>query len=116
VVSAKPSQPEKVRQRARRHSDGHRTTVRVPAELHEHVEAVAASLGTTPNDALILLAERGSRFYAQELEMAAAAEFQMQAILHALEAEADPDAQFPSAEEWRAAALLMRTGKYGPVF
>lgn len=115
-VSTKPKKGTEVRKRAPRRGDGHRTTVRVPAELQQNVEALASFLGTTSNDALILLAQRGARFYAQELEMAQAMEEQWAALLDAMEAEADPEAGFPSAEEARASGLLMRTGKYGPVF
>ena len=88
---------------------GERTTLRVPPELARAAQELATSAGTTSNDALILFAQRGAMLYAQELEMVRTEERQMAAILDAMEP-VDPDAEYPSFEETRAAALFLRGG------
>ena len=69
-------------------------------------------LGTTPNDLLILFAERGAQLYAEELAMARRAESQWTAIVDALPPD-DPTVELPPPEMAREAALLLRTGKFG---
>ena len=86
---------------------GARTTLRVPPELERSAREVAEVLGTTPNDALILFAELGAPLYAQELELARTERGQMEAIIDALEPD-DPSVEYPSAEEIREAAFLLR--------
>lgn len=93
---------------------GERTTLRVPRELAEQAETLAHALGTTPNDALILMAERGAASYARELDWARNHEHQLTAVLAAL-GPIGPEPDFLPDEEARAAVLLLRTGKYGPV-
>lgn len=88
---------------------GSRTTLRVPPELGRASQELAISLGTTPNDALILCALRGARLYAQEVEMVRHAQTQWAAMLDAM-GPPDPDAEYPSFEEARAAALFLRGG------
>jgi hypothetical protein len=41
--------------------EGHRTTLRVPDDVMAAAEQLAAELGTTPNDALVQLAEAGAQ-------------------------------------------------------
>jgi hypothetical protein len=98
----------RTRRRAPRR-DGDRTTLRVPRELAAQARALAAFIGTTPNDALILFAERGALLYAQELEMARHEERQLAAILEGAGPD-DPGARYPPFEEARAAALFLRNG------
>ncbi len=94
--------------------DGERTTLRVPAELAAQAEVLARRLGTTPNDALILMAERGAASYTRELEWAHNHEHELAAVLEAL-GPLGPEPDFLPDEEARAAVLLLRTGKYGPI-
>jgi hypothetical protein len=91
-----------------------RTTLRVPADLAEKADGLARVLGTTANDALIRMAERGALLYAQEVQMAQAAEHQLAAILDA-HGEIPPDAEYLAPEAWREAALALRTGRFGPI-
>ena len=104
---------EPARKRAPRR-DGERTTLRVPAELAEQARLLAEWLGTTPNDALLLMAERGAASYATELQLARNEANQLTAILDAM-GPLDPSAEFLPDEEAREAVLLLRSGKFGPV-
>ena len=88
---------------------GSRTTLRVPTELAGAAQELAISLGTTPNDVLVLCALRGAGLYAQEAEMARNAQEQWAAMLDAT-GPPDPDAEYPPFEETRAAALFLRGG------
>jgi len=105
-----PETPEQplARRRAPRNS-GRRTTLRLPSELARTIAEIGKLLGTTPNHALILCAERGTTLYGREVEMARRAAAQSAAMDGAL-AEADPGGEFPSPEEMRAAALFLRAG------
>jgi len=91
--------PAARRQRARPR-DGARTTLRVPSALALTALRYADDLGTTPNDALIRLAERGAAIYEgeREVEMLAA---ERQAAVFGRDA-VDPDAELSSPEwvEW----------------
>ena len=104
-MATKGSKPRK---RAPRR-DGERTTLRVPPDVAQATRDLASALGTTPNDALVLLARRGALFYVQELEMARHAERQWAAMLEAM-GPPDPDAEYPPFEEARAAAMFLRGG------
>jgi len=94
--------------------DGERTTLRVPRELAQQAQELAAFLGTTSNDALVLMATRGAVSYVQELQMARAEKHQLAAIIDAV-GPLDQDAEFLSDEEAREAVLLLRSGRFGPV-
>ncbi len=87
------------RQRARRRN-GYRTTLRVPTALALTARRYADDLGTTPNDALIRLAERGAAIYEGEREVAALAAERRAAVL--VGDAFDPDAELSSPEwvEW----------------
>lgn len=89
--------------------DGERTTLRVPHEVLEASRDLATALGTSPNDALVLLARRGMLLYLQELQMARHGERQWAAILDAM-AKGETDAEYPPFEEARAAAMFLRGG------
>jgi hypothetical protein len=41
------------------HREGHRTTLKVPHEVLDEAAALAREMGTTPNDAIVRLAEEG---------------------------------------------------------
>ncbi len=87
------------RQRARPR-DGARTTLRVPSALALTVRRYAEDLGTTPNDALIRLAERGAAIYEGEREVEMLAAERQAAVLS--RDVFDPNAELPSPEwvEW----------------
>lgn len=91
--------PASRRQRARRR-DGTRTTLRVPTALALTARRYADDLGTTPNDALIRLAERGAEIYEGEREVEALAAERRAAVLFG--DAFDPDAELSSPEwvEW----------------
>ena len=111
-MSPKPArestEPPSARRRAPR-NNGRRTTLRLPSELARTIADIAKLLGTTPNHALILCAERGATLYGREVEMARRAAAQSAAMDEAL-ATADPGGEFPSPDEMRAAALFLRAG------
>jgi hypothetical protein len=92
------------RRRARRY-DGPRTTLRLPAELAALAEEVAREQGTTPNDALVLLALEGAQLYTRRRELERTAQARRRAFV-----ESFPPATstYPSLEEMQEAALLMR--------
>ena len=95
-----PSADAKPRRQRSPRRDGARTTLRVPSELSATVSDYAEELGTTPNDALIRLAERGAAIYEGEQEVARLAA-ERRAAMRAAQA-VDPDAELMSAEwvEW----------------
>ena len=86
----------------------------MPRDLAEQARLLAEWLGTTPNDALLLMAERGAALYATELQLARNEAHQWAAALDAMSPR-DPNAEFLSDEEAREAVLLLRSGKFGPV-
>jgi hypothetical protein len=100
------------RQRAPRRT-GRRTTLTLPAELVEAAERTAAELGTTTNDAIVRLAERGAATQArreriEELaaERTAAVDAQMAAL-----GDLAGDGRHLSAAEFEAAVMSERTGE-----
>ena len=86
----------------------------MPRDLAERARLLAEWLGTTPNDALLLMAERGAALYATELHLARNEAHQWAAVLDAM-GPLDPNAEFLPDEEAREAVLLLRSGKFGPV-
>ncbi len=75
---------------------GARTTLRVPTELASTVSAYAEELGTTPNDALIRLAERGAAIYEGQREVERLSAERTAAVLSV--GMPAPDAELPSSE------------------
>lgn len=93
------SPPETAAPARRRRSpqrDGKRTTLRVPAELAATAAEYAEQLGTTPNDALIRLAERGAAIYEGQREVERLSAERTAAVMSV--DPPDPDAEFPSSE------------------
>lgn len=76
--------------------DGDRTTLRVPAELAATAREYAEELGTTSNDALIRLAERGARIYEGQREVDRLSAERTAAVFSG--PAPDPDAEYPSSE------------------
>lgn len=90
------SPPDTVRRKRSPRRDGSRTTLRVPPELAASTRAYAGELGTTSNDALIRLAERGAAIYEGEREVGRLAAERTAAVL-AGDAPG-PDAVFHSSD------------------
>lgn len=89
-------------------SDGERTTLRVPSDLQEVVDRLAAELGTSGNDALLRLARRGADLYRQELEIAERREQRWQAVLDS-RADVDEVGEPLSPDEIYDAIMRART-------
>ena len=88
--------------------DGARTTLRVPLDLATTVGDYAEQLGTTPNDALIRLAERGAASYEREREVERLAAERRTAVLSV--DPPDPDAEY-SSSEWVDWAMRSARGE-----
>jgi hypothetical protein len=85
--------------------DGHRTTLRVPDDVMRAAEQLAAELGTTPNDAIVQLAQTGAAAAdrrRRSLDLAAA---RREAVTRV---EFANMMTFPSPEQVRAAMLSGR--------
>jgi hypothetical protein len=87
------------------HREGQRTTLRVPAELLAEADDLAREIGTSSNDALIRLAERGAQARRRAASAASLAERRRAAVFRTGFADA---LEFPSPEELRQA---MRSGR-----
>jgi hypothetical protein len=93
------------RSRAAR-SEGPRTTLRVPDELAQSADRLAAELDISRNDALLRLATRGARLYESEQRVAERRAERWAAVVPGdVGAEA---MDFPSPEAARAAVLEAR--------
>lgn len=87
-------------------SEGPRTTLRIPTFLAEIADRLAEELEVSRNDALVRLATRGARQYAQEQRISELRERRWAAVLPGI---VDIDqADFPSPEEAREAVLTAR--------
>jgi glutamate synthase domain-containing protein 1 len=87
------------------HREGQRTTLRVPAELVAEADDLAREIGTSSNDALIRLAERGADARRRAAVAARLAEQRRAAVFRTGFSDA---IEFPSAEELRDAMLSGR--------
>jgi len=93
------------RERAPRR-EGHRTTLRLPSPVLEAAANLAEELGTTPNDAIVRLAEEGAAARTRRERIAALAAERRRAV----DLAGDEDAPaFPSPDETRAAMLAGRS-------
>lgn len=92
------------RQRAPRR-DGRRTTLTIPHALRESLAQLASEWGTTPNDALIRVAEEAVANRAERTRIAALAAERRAAVEASL---ATGDGPFLSPEEFQAAVLSGR--------
>lgn len=92
------------RERAPRR-EGHRTTLRLPSPVFEAATSLAKELGTTPNDAIVRLAEEGAAARARRDRIATLAAQRRSAVERSRGEDAAP---FPSAEEARTAMLAGR--------
>jgi hypothetical protein len=81
---------------------GHRTTLKVPDEVLEAARTLAAELGTTPNDAIVRLAEEGASARQRRLEAQRLAQ-QRRAAVAREGRDVDPD--YPPDEALRSAML-----------
>jgi predicted transcriptional regulator len=95
------------RQRAP-HREGRRTTLRVPDEVMHAADALARELGTTPNDALVRLAEEGMALNERRRAVERLARARRTAVAGVKGVDAGT---FPTPDEMRAAML---SGRYGP--
>ena len=86
--------------------DGVRTTLRVPAELLAEARIYADDVGTSSNDALIRLAERGARLREREREVERLSSERRAAI--AASASQPAQGELPSPEAVREAILAGR--------
>jgi hypothetical protein len=84
---------------------GHRTTLRVPERVARAANELAAELGTTPNDAIVRLAEEGLAARERRRQVERLACERRDAVRAAALADAP---RFPSEEEMRAAMLAGR--------
>ena len=85
--------------------EGHRTTLRVPDSVMRAAHALADELGTTPNDAIVRLAEEGIAVTERRRRAERIAGERRDAVARA----GAPDGVgFPTAEEMHAAMLSGR--------
>lgn len=91
----------KARERAPRRQ-GHRTTLTLPRPLLDAADRLANELGTTPNDAVVRLAEEGALARTRRERIAELAAERRAAVERAGLAEG---AEFPSPEALREAML-----------
>jgi predicted transcriptional regulator len=89
-------------------SGGDRTTVRVPPDLLEAVDRLAAELNTSRNDALLRLARRGAGLYGQEREIAELREQRWAGVLRSYDDVDEGD--LPPAEETYELIMRAREG------
>ena len=92
------------RERAPRR-EGHRTTLRLPFPVFEAAASLAQELGTTPNEAIVRLAEEGASARARRDRIASLAAQRRSAVDRAGREDAST---FPTAEQTRAAMLVGR--------
>ncbi|MCP9488412.1 MAG: hypothetical protein MSC31_00885 [Solirubrobacteraceae bacterium MAG38_C4-C5] len=85
--------------------EGHRTTLRLPFPVFEAAASLAQELGTTPNDAIVRLAEEGAAARTRRDRIATLAARRRSAVERAGREDASP---FPSGQETRAAMLAGR--------
>ena len=85
--------------------EGHRTTLRVPDEVMRAAEQLAAELGTTPNDALVQLAEAGAQSADRRRRALTLAAARREAVDRVGFADS---LSFPSEQQMRAAMLSGR--------
>lgn len=98
AMATRDSESPRAPRRRSPRRDGTRTTLRVPVDLAATTRRYAEELGTTPNDALIRLAERGAELVSGELEVARLAAERRAAVM-GKRRPVNPDAVYPSAEE-----------------
>jgi uncharacterized protein (DUF1778 family) len=90
-------------------SEGPRTTLRVPPALVAIADRMASELHVSRNDALLRLASHGASLYEQERQIVERKEQRWQAVIEAMDAEADHDlGEFPSAQEAYEAVMNAR--------
>jgi hypothetical protein len=92
------------RRRAPRRT-GHRTTLRVPDDVMRAAERLATELGTTPNDALVQLAEAGAAATDRRRRAEQIASARREAVGHVGFADM---IDFPTAEDLHAAMISGR--------
>lgn len=88
---------------------GNRTTLRVPTDLSTTAWEYAEFLGTTPNDALIRLAERGADLYRAERQVERIAGERRAAVFASTDV--DPGDELPPPELVERAILSLRNGE-----
>ncbi len=88
------------------HREGHRTTLRVPAELLAEAADLARQIGTSTNDALVRLAEQGADSRRRAAAAERLAKQRRDAVFPCRFADAS---ELPSPAELRAAMLSGRT-------
>jgi hypothetical protein len=81
---------------------GHRTTLKVPDEVLDAARTLAVELGTTPNDAIVRLAEEGASARQRRLEAQRLAQ-QRRAAVAREGHDIDPD--YPTGDALRSAML-----------
>jgi hypothetical protein len=84
---------------------GHRTTLTIPASILQAAERLARELGTTPNDAIVRLAEEGASARAHRQRIAAVAAARRAAVE---QPEVVDALAFPSPAELHQAMLAGR--------
>lgn len=87
--------------------EGRRTTLRVPAALEPAVEATAAALGVSHNEALVHLATLGAEVEERRREVARLAEERRRAVFSVGGRTVDIS-EFPSEEEMHEAVMSAR--------
>ncbi len=93
------------RRRRAPHREGHRTTLTVPHAVMDAADRLARELGTTSNDAIVRLAEEGASARERRAQIAALAAERRAAVEGV---GVDEAAAFPTADEFREAALAGR--------
>jgi hypothetical protein len=85
--------------------EGHRTTLTVPRSVLTAAERLATELGTTPNDAIVRLAEEGAAVRERQARIAAVAAERRAAVEDVGAVRGD---DFPTPQELRDAMLAGR--------